>query len=613
MEHRYSLVVLAALALAACGGGDSDDAFQTPGTGTGPPPPTGPTVSSVTLITSSPTIPSDDSAPAQLSAYVRDANNRFVEGVLVDFSSTSGGLTIAQPTTDSNGVARASLSAAGDPSSRPITVTATANGVSGTITVNVAGTRISLQGPNALIIGQQGNFTVTVNDAGNRGIPGVTVNLTSQRNNTLSAASVTTDSTGRASFTMTATTGGNDTITASGAGITVTQQVAVNSDSFAFTSPAAGTEVPLGAPGSTVTIRWLQNNVPVVGQPVSFSTTRGSLNTSTVNTDANGQASATVQSGNAGSAVVTATAAGGNTTQLALEFVAMNPAAIDVQPSSFTIGANETSTITAVVRDAANNLVKNQTVVFTLEDVSGGSLSVGSAVTDSQGRAQTVYTSGSSTSANNGVRITGTVQGTAISDTVELTVARRELFISIGTGNTIEEINQDTQYRVNFAVQITDASGNGVAGVPVSLSILSERYHKGLRVAGQNAWSTQINATCVDEDTLIPATSRNGVLDPGEDENGSGRIEAGNIATVTASATTTDTDGFVLASVVYPQEYAFYLDVVLEARTSVQGTEFVRASRFTLPGAASDFNSLQKAPPGPISPFGQAGSCSDPN
>ena len=68
------------------------------------------------------------------------------------------------------------------------------------------------------------------------------------------------------------------------------------------------------------------------------------------------------------------------------------PNSIDAQANPFTIGPAEQSTITAVVRDASNNLVKNAVVLFDLQDVTGGQLSVASSVTDSQGRAQTFYT-----------------------------------------------------------------------------------------------------------------------------------------------------------------------------------------------------------------------------
>ena len=72
--------------------------------------------------------------------------------------------------------------------------------------------------------------------------------------------------------------------------------------------------------------------------------------------------------------------------------------------------------MTATVRDAANNFVKNQTVNFVLTDVSGGSLSVAQAVTNSQGQAKTFYNASNATSAANGVRVDATVQGTAVTD-----------------------------------------------------------------------------------------------------------------------------------------------------------------------------------------------------
>jgi len=630
MRKTGILSALLALALTACGGGD--DSFVG-GTGTGGTTTPPVVVGSLTLVTSSPTVPSDGSAPAQISAFVRDASNKFMKDVAVVFSASSGGLIITQGTTDANGLATATLSSAGDPSKRTITVTVIAGTVTKTINVDVTGTVLTVQGPAALTLSQQGTYTVKLVDSGNHPVANQTVTVSSQRNNTLSGGTVTTDSTGSSTFKMTGSTGGNDTVTVTALGLTATQAVAVNSDSFTITAPVANTEVPLGTP-VTVTVRWLANNAPVVGQVVSWGTTRGTLSVPTSTTNASGDASVSVSANNAGGAVVSA-ASGVSTTQVAIEFVATTAAQIDVQPSAFTIGTNQTSNITAVVRDAIGNLVKNKTVVFTLDDVSGGTLSVGSAVTDSQGRAQTVYTSSNSTSANQGVKITATVQGTVVSKQVALTVAKREVFLSIGTGNELSEPNT-AQYKIDYIVQVTDSNGNGVANVPVSLRILSDVYYKGQRVAAVSpatGWSTVFTATgagsvsglvgqgCPDEDTLGPVQyQRNGILDivtPGvggiEDYNGNGRLDAGNIAAVTPSNATTDANGFVLVSVFYPQEYAYYLDVSLSASTSVQGTEYVRTSRFTLPGLSSDFDDAKKAPPGPLSPFGVQTSCSNPN
>jgi len=621
MRKSALLLSLLATMLVACGsdsGTSSDDAFAPPGAGGGS---GGASVSSLSLVTSSPTLPSDGATSVEITAFVRNAANQFMANVPVTFTADSGGLLVTQGTTDANGIARATLSAAGDPSSRNITVTAIAGAQQDTVSVGVMGTTLSLQGPNSLAQNQQGTYTVTMLDAGNHGIPNRAVTITSARSNTLNPASVTTDANGRATFIMTATNAASDTLTANGSGVTSTLAVAVNADNFAFTVPAPNTEVALGA-SQPVTVRWTSAGVPVVGRTVNLSTTRGTLSAASGVTDGTGSVTVNASSNNAGPAIVTAqgmnaaATAVAATTQQTFEFVATIAASIDVQPSQFSVQTGQSSTITAVVRDAAGNLVKNKTVVFTLNDVTGGSLSIGSGVTDSQGRAQTVYTASNTTSANNGVHITATVSGTAISNTVDLTVAGRQVFISLGTGNEVAEPNS-AQYRVDYIVQVTDSNGNGVSGVPVSLRVLSVNYYKGFRVAAappQTGWSTSHTAgPCLDEDSLVPSTARNGTLDPGEDFNGNGRIEAGNIAAVSPSNGSTDASGFLLISVFYPQEYAYYLEVDLSASATVQGTEYVRTASFMLEGTASDFNNVQSGSPGPVSPFGTGGSCAVPN
>ena len=73
----------------------------------------------------------------------------------------------------------------------------------------------------------------------------------------------------------------------------------------------------------------------------------------------------------------------------------------------------------------------------------------------------------------------------------------------------------------------------------------------------------------------------------------------------------TDSTGFGLVDLFYPQEFAYYVDVTMEATTSVQGTEFAEATSFTLPGAASDFNIEDVVPPGAVSRFGMSNNCAD--
>lgn len=580
----------------------------------------------VLLLSDSTTIQSNNSTTAQLSAYVRDANNNFIAGIPVTMLSTSGALTpvvtttgVAALTTDSNGLARATLSTPGDPTNRLITVTARVGNTTSTANVSVAGSTLTLQGAGSFILNQTQKFTVTLLDSGKQGIAGKAISVTAPANGTVSATSLVTDSQGMASFNLTATQGGAGTVSVAGLGLSAQQAITVNSDIVSFSTPATNAAIPLKTL-QTFTAVWTKNGVPQVGQTVNFATTRGCINpagttcagvlsTASAVTNAQGQASVQMLSDDAGGATVTATVAGGTVASTTAQFISVNPSTLDVQASKFTIGPSEQSTITAVVRDAQNNLVANSTVVFNLSDVTGGTLTVPSAVTDSQGRAQTVYTSGSVASASNGVRITASVQGAAAvtPKSVLLTVAKSQLFISIGTGNTIEKVNS-TQYKKDYAVQVTDANGAGVTNVPLTLSILSLAYNKGYRYipTGATRWSTLVTATCADDDF-----NHNGILDPGEDANGSGKIEAGNIAAVTPASVTTDASGFAFVSIYYPQEYALYLGVVLSAQAQVQGTASTASSGFVLDAPAADFNDLTVSPPGLISPFGRSVLCTD--
>jgi hypothetical protein len=606
----YFTTLFAMLFVAACG--DGDQGFvATGGTGGG----VGGTitVSAVSVLASSPSLPSDAGQSLDITVVVRDQNNVAVGGVTVIMSSDSGILTVIDPISNDNGVVTGVLNAGGDPTNRTITISADANGVVGSVGINVLGTTLSVSGASALAQGDPSVYTVVLTDAGGSGISGETVDVSSAAGNTLAANSLTTDVGGQAQVVLTAAVAGADTLTATALGLTATQDLTVSDDSFALTAPLSGDELVLNAP-ATVELTWSVAGVAQAGQTISFSATRGTLSAPTAVTNAAGVATVSITSNNAGAAVITATNSTGTTTGVSVEFVADVPNNISVQASPFTIGPGEQSTITAIVRDIANNLVKNEVVVFVLTDVTGGQLSVAQAVTDSQGRAATFYTASSTTSANNGVLVTASVQSNlAISDSVTLTVAQRELFISIGTGNSIFEPNT-AQYRVEFVVQVSDSQGNGVAGVNVQVGILSDAYYKGFWTYDQvaSAWVQILRAgPCADEDV-----NRNGVLDAGEDFNLSGRIEAGNIAaavpqTGSNGSFATDNGGFGIVDVFYAQDHARWVQVTIEATTSVQGTEFAKSSSFVLPINGDDVDDENTVPPGVNSPFGVSTNCGD--
>lgn len=606
-----ALLALAGLALAGCG----DDNSITDPDGADGGPGDGDEVASLTLISSGVNLGSSGTTPVTLSAIARDSNNNVVEGATVIFSTDSGALAVINSVTDASGVAQAELNTAGDPTNRTITVDASSGGRNASIQVNVVGTLLSLSGPQTVVQGDSPRYTARLQDSGSQGIPGQLLDVQSALGNTITSSNLVTDAEGEVLFSLDAEIGGAETVSVAGLGLISELDVNISGDSFRFLSPAQdGMEITIDT-DETLTVEWLVNGVAQSGT-VEFFTTRGTLSAQSAELNANGRASVDVRSTTAGPAVVTAAVIDGPSTQRTLEFVATNPTQISAQAGRFSLAPGEQSTVTATVRDANDNPVKNALVSFSLEDVTGGSISVAAVRTGSAGRAETVYTAGQTTSATDGVRITASVNNGTISDEVRLTVARREVFISIGTGNDIEEPNT-ADYLKEFSVRVTDSQGVGVESAQVQVSAVSKAYWKGYYVIDDttNQWAvvrtsrdpdTGNLAACRDEDL-----NRNGILDVGEDRNGSGRIEAGNVASVAPGTVSTDAAGLAIFDLTYAQGFANWVVVTIEARTSVAGTEFLETQDFLLPASVQDLTPPGTPPGGTESRYGSSDTCLD--
>lgn len=571
------------------------------------------TQQTISVITSIPQIPSDRSKSATITALVRGANNQFLSNVPVNFVATSGGLTVTQAVTDSKGAAIATLDSAGDPTNRRITVTATAGSAVATIAVDVIGTKLTLTGLSNLVQGSQSSYTFSLTDYGNVGIPGKAVTLASALGNTLSTTSAITDAAGQGAFQLTATVPGSDTLTASGLGLQAQQAVAISNQSFVFSAPANNVKIPIGGGATSVTVTWTSGGVAQAGQTITFSATRGTLSALSAVTNASGQATVTISSTTSGPAIITASAAA-VAAQLTVDFIATNPTTVALQASPATIPTQGQSTITAVVRDAQNNLVEGKTVNFQLNDITGGTLSLASAVTNNQGRAQTVYGASSATSASNGVTVTATIPGTAVPPgTTTLTVGGQTVFLSLGTGNTINILN-NAQYSMDYAIQAIDAAGNALDNVPVTIAVHSLSYIKGRRVYNLVAsfWDTPTTPLCTSEDS-----NDNGILDvitpTDEDFNTNGKLDPGNVASVAPGSVVTANGGSAIVQVVYPKDHAFWVNVRIIATATVQGTQASTSADLLLPGATKEFNDVSVLPPGIVSPYGTAATCSNPN
>jgi Bacterial Ig-like domain (group 1) len=616
------------------------------------------TSQTVTVTTSSPTMPSNGTASATITALVLGSDNSLQAGVPVIFTATSGGLSPASPiTTGANGTASVTLSTAGDPTNRAITVTATSGSSMNTVIVNVTGSAIAVSGPANVSEGTTSTYNVTLTDSGGAGIPSQPVTVTTSAADQINGgtagapATITTGSNGQVSFTMTAAAGTAETLTVSAlstsvgaAKVTATQQVSVSTDSFAFSSPAANTTVTLGN-SQAITVQWLNGGAPVAdGTTVNFSTTRGLFAgnlVSTTATTSGGLATVDISSTSAGPASITA---GGTdpatmaavSAQLPVTFVASTPASISVQASPATISTSapdNQSTITATVRDSNDNLVAGVTVDFQLTDITGGSISVGSAVTTSQGVASTTYTSSSTASANSNVKITASlpVFPAVTAQSVTLTVGGQALFLSLGTGNTVSPLGT-TQFEFPYAVQAIDSAGNAVPNATITLTVQSVPFIKadlgtpsepvawamGFWAYNGTTWS-QATASSTNPNTGLTTYTYGITACPNEDENnngiydssvdpGNGTLYPGSVAAVAPGTVTTDANGSATFNVIYPQDHAGWVQVILTASTPVSGTQSSTSATFWLPMLATDVEE-ENPPPGQISPYGEATTC----
>lgn len=591
------------------------------------------TVGSVSLFADTVVLGTGSSSKVELTALVRDANNIVLADVPVTFRTDSGELAGVDAATDENGVAKATLTSQTDKNIREITVTAQVQGLSSALLITASGTTLDITAPGSVVLGDTATIDVLLADSNDAGIASQVVEVTSALGNTLNPASPVTAASGKATFTYTATNPGEDTLSVSALGATNSVVINVSPDQFAFLAAADEAdviEVPLNS-AEELEVEWLVDGTGNAGETVTFNTTRGVIaasaaaaatatdQTATDTTDAAGLAQTFVRSQFAGLATITATGGANSVSaKKVIEFVATVPAKIETQAFPAQLGIGETSTVRAVVRDANNNPVKNATVVFSLDNAAGGSLSSGTAVTNSQGVASTLFTADSTTGSGvdgNNLLVKASVQDDpAVFDETDIAVGNRTLFFRFGTGNVITKPS-DSTYAKEFSIIVTDSSGNAVPGQQLNVAISSINYRKGYWVkspeepAAFKNWTTSgttpaisSSINCVSEDANF-----NGLRDPGEDINGDGMLTPGNIAVV-SGLEPSDANGVVTFDVVYPQDAGSWLDVRIQVSGVAAGTENVSYREYSLPTAADDLTTETNRPT--ANPFGVAQDCS---
>ena len=613
-----------------------------------------PEAAAIRLFASSTQLASSGAESIELFAIAKDADNNLLEGVTINFSADSGALEKvfddageSSNVTGPDGKVAMLLSTQDEPSNRVIQVKVTSGDITDFLDIDVVDTLLTLTGSASLAIADETNYIVKVLDSDGNGVAKTEVVISLSGVSTESPAgtiaeiaiptTVTTDAEGQATVKVTGTTGGTNSIVVTALGATASQGVSVQPDSFLFTNFNNGTTSanPSTTPivpdvsliqTASVTLTWKRDGVNVPdATEVKFTTTRGVLSQSE-GTTLNGQVTVTLESSDAGKALVTffgSDIVGGVpielTNQLEFEFFADTAASIITQTSPSKIAPNgQTSTISVIVRDLAGNLVKNKTIDFKLSDNSGGTIFPASAVTDSNGSASTVYTS-NSTSKVNGVTIKGTVRDKpTVTESATLTVSKRSAFIILQTGNTILQQDNNT-YNKQYSVQVTDLNGAGIKDLTLTISAIPKDYHKGRWVVIEKEgkfdhYAPLFSTTCFNEDGSNGGEV-DSLLDVNEDVNGDGVLTPGNVVTV-PSEVTTDVNGSAMIDIRYGENYGGWVDIELIATGKVNGTENIAQRVFRLSSLDTDVT-VEANPPAafiwPEGPFGVANVCTDAN
>ncbi len=615
---RIPWISLPALMIAACLGllvgcstGGLTDATSAAATNTVTPPTDGGATSTPATIklTASPvSVKSGNVETSTVTATVLDASNAAVKNLVVIFKASGGQISDTSAITDTSGKAQITFSSGTiDPSNGSVTITGTVTGITpSTVPVTVTGSTLimSVDKTNLPSDGSVAStVTLTAKDGSGAAIYNtpVTFSVSGAGGVTLSKTSGTTDPLGQISLTVTGSTAGPVTLTASGLGTLATQSYTVSAVGalFAITVPA---DNPHSL--STNTDLTITANAPGVAS-VRFATTLGFLN-GVANQQvvtipvAGGVASVTLRSTLAGLSTVQAfgfqnltdtTPSVNATLGVVISAPASAATSITLQPNVSSLAPSagsiqNTTKVTATVL-AGGQPVGNAPVAFSITNPTGGGETITPVVvyTDGSGRATTNFTSGSLPTDATGVIIQAQLVGLAIPPaTAKIAIGGTPGSVAIGLGTDIF-VNDPTTYSLPMVVTVADSTGAAVPGAVVSLSLWPIQYSSGSWYDSDpdpkaEKFVPYITGTFANEDT-----NEDMYRNLGEDVNLNGLLDPANSSAGTIPATvTTDANGAGHFSVFYPKQSAVWIVDRLRASVVVKGTETTSAATFRLPG-----------------------------
>jgi protocatechuate 3,4-dioxygenase beta subunit len=488
--------ILAVLALAACGGGGGSagsSGFTGGGTGGG-----GATAANLVLTLSAASIANDGSETVTATVQAVDANNNTVAGVAVTVAADTGVVTPAATATNATGTLTATIGIGSNNANRTIRITATSGALSQSASLAVVSpstsggaAKLAVQLSSATITSvTPATVTATLTDKSGVPVPNAVVTFSTLRGNlaTLSVGSALTNAQGVATATLSSAASGvqgADQVVASGtvsgtqvqgtAGFTVTAQ----SPTINLT-PSSSTLTFTTAPLTlSATVRDAAGAV-VANQLVRFAASNGlvRLNVSSALTNAGGVAAVQVSplaASTSGAEIVTASATVGTQAVQSLASVQINAQAPSVTLASLSSSAitpTTPATLAVIARDLTGAVLPGTVVTFTSQ--SGlATFTPATQVTDATGRASTVISPKTATSAGADTIVASiTVQGltATVPVVVQFTSGAPSGTPTLALALSTTSVSAATPASVTAT--LLDAQGNGVASQVVTFRVV---------------------------------------------------------------------------------------------------------------------------------------------
>lgn len=632
---------------------------------------TGGRVADLAMTTNRVSIPSDGSAPMQVTITTLDANRLALGGSPVTLSVTDAGgdafvTNAGQQTTDNlTGQMVATVQLGTVRTKRTLSLTATSGTVSRTISFDVVDPVVSVPvaadmtlALSTLNIGNAGsevvNVTATAVDSRRNAVANIPITFEVNSNATLVVVNGLTDANGEAKARVGI---GADR---SNRTITVTARsdgLAPRTASFRVTGVAIqSTALPAlpvaSSSNNKVEYRVVDVNqnpmaeIPITVTPslVAADPSLGPVVKSGV-TDANGAYVYTYTApAQSGLITFTANAAGKDQTQevtVPAPSTTVDPPTGEVLAPALLLSANvvrintgtDTSNrveIRATFRTTAGVPVRYARVQFRLIDPAsvGGVISSGTQIvySDINGNAVSSYTPSDRPSSTNGLTIRacwGSTDAAALACTtfsdVTLTVVSDPLSVTIGTDNTIEEGPSGLTYIKRFVLLVVDAAGNPKSDVQLTPSVDLERYGKGFYTYnfGLELWEQTNFIECTAEDV-----NRNGTIDGTEDNattpggfgNGNGQLDPrkSDVSISLIGSTRTDANGTAIMRLEYPKSFGSWAYAKISVSASGVLSPPATDSRW-LPIDADELPPQTPEPSFRRSPYGTTLNCRVPN